>query len=818
MSNLLEKASIITTPTAYSDGKLHSVKPVQTLSDELVVNGDFATDSDWFKSGQVTIGNGVAYFDSDGTFTQVAQNLSNISGKNAKVVIEITEYTQGTLKVLFSGGAQQNLPTSVGTHTLYFSNVSSNTINIARVGGVTNIKIDNVSVKEVIDADFDFQRGSAATRVNSQGLIENVQILSGNLVQNGDFSEIGSELVTNGDFTGSSAEWNESGTWTYGNNNEVCTGNGTNQMLTQSGILTSGKFYTYSLDIISSTLSSQEIRVYIGGNDYITHTLNGGVETITGYKVSAGSNLVIRVTSANTSGILTIDNVSVKEVGQNWSFGGGWSIGDGKAISNGIADVVKQTNVGGAGATAIYKVQWTQNITVGTRLRFFARNYNDSGSITTLSITRDDGLNIIGGNCVGSGTFTAYVSSTNGYSFKILSETGVEADITNISAIEITDDTDLPRIDYTDGCGSLLLEPQSTNLITYSEDFSQGWIFNSSVIVNQAISPSGDNTANELPNSLQRIAKNSVSTINTDNTISLYVKLIDSDYFLLSSYSSPTDWVAVTFDITNGTITNQGIGSGSSVLDTKANIEKVGNGYCRISIVNNTSASAGINLQRVDNPTHSYTNYGVASDTYANGYAYIWGAQVEQLSFPTSYIPTNGSTATRLADVCNNAGSSDLINSTEGVLYAEIKPISEGVSISLSDGTISNRVSFYYQNGIDIRGNIRIANSQVNISGGGNISDAYHKIALRWDDDTNILTFYKDGSLVGSVSYSGSLGANTLNNISFTQGDGTSSNFYGKNKAVAVFPYLTNDELEGLTGEGYDTFNALALANNYTII
>jgi len=166
MSNLLEKASIITTPTAYSDGKLHSVKPVQTLSDELVVNGDFATDSDWFKSGQVTIGNGVAYFDSDGTFTQVAQNLSNISGKNAKVVIEITEYTQGTLKVLFSGGAQQNLPTSVGTHTLYFSNVSSNTINIARVGGVTNIKIDNVSVKEVIDADFDFQRGSAATRVN----------------------------------------------------------------------------------------------------------------------------------------------------------------------------------------------------------------------------------------------------------------------------------------------------------------------------------------------------------------------------------------------------------------------------------------------------------------------------------------------------------------------------------------------------------------------------------------------------------------------------------------------------------------------------
>ncbi len=40
MSNLLEKASIILTPTAYSDGTLHSVKPLQTLGSELVTNGD----------------------------------------------------------------------------------------------------------------------------------------------------------------------------------------------------------------------------------------------------------------------------------------------------------------------------------------------------------------------------------------------------------------------------------------------------------------------------------------------------------------------------------------------------------------------------------------------------------------------------------------------------------------------------------------------------------------------------------------------------------------------------------------------------------
>ena len=42
MSNLLQKASIITTPTAYNDGKLLSVKPLDYYGPEIVTNGDFA--------------------------------------------------------------------------------------------------------------------------------------------------------------------------------------------------------------------------------------------------------------------------------------------------------------------------------------------------------------------------------------------------------------------------------------------------------------------------------------------------------------------------------------------------------------------------------------------------------------------------------------------------------------------------------------------------------------------------------------------------------------------------------------------------------
>ena len=58
--NLLDKANIITTPTAYSEGKLHSVKPEIVLGPELVTNGDFATDSDWSKGTGWSISGGVS--------------------------------------------------------------------------------------------------------------------------------------------------------------------------------------------------------------------------------------------------------------------------------------------------------------------------------------------------------------------------------------------------------------------------------------------------------------------------------------------------------------------------------------------------------------------------------------------------------------------------------------------------------------------------------------------------------------------------------------------------------------------------------------
>jgi len=777
MSNLLEKASIITTPTAYSDGKLHSVKPVQTLSDELVVNGDFATDSDWFKSGQVTIGNGVAYFDSDGTFTQVAQNLSNISGKNAKVVIEITEYTQGTLKVLFSGGAQQNLPTSVGTHTLYFSNVSSNTINIARVGGVTNIKIDNVSVKEVIDADFDFQRGSAATRVNSQGLIENVQTLSGNLVQNGDFSEIGSELVTNGGFDNGGENWANINNAVFKNSTVIFENNA---KIYQNVVSDLSKFYKISIDL--NSVANDGLQILAGsGNSFVSYSvndiINNGNKIVFYSKFINNGILFVYSKTANTSAV--IDNVSVKEVGQNWQFNTGWSMGDGKAVAN------LTTNA-----------QLLQNFvfTIGKRYKvsFEILDYT-SGSINlSLHTAWSQAYSA-------NGVYTEYFTATQTLLKFESNLHNFIGSIDNISVLEITDDTDLPRIDYTDGCGSLLLEPQSTNLVPYSEP-TNGAIGG----INNVVSFSDINSFSSIGlyggailqgGQTQYIYNGQLISGSTIYAFSFYIKTSDSVAPVLAS--SNVDALGDFVFVIGGQTKFSNSFSDYSITQFSGNIYKV-------EAVMTSNAN-------VSNPSN---NGLIKFNTNRNADLEITGLQWEQLSYPTSYIPTNGSTATRLADVCNNAGSSDLINSTEGVLYAEGYFEQTGLTnglFAISDGTFNNLLMVRYS---------PINKLQIESTGGVNIIEANerpngnYKIAVKYNSSG--VELWVNGSKTEETST-----VSTMSGINqLMVGKSPYGNIVGyKNKAVAVFKEaLTNDELEGLTGEGYDTFNALALANNYTII
>ena len=797
MSNLLEKASIITTPTAYDNGKILSVKPAPSLGSELVTNGDFATDSNWNRIGTWSISSGQASANANSQSQYLQQDFSITNSKVYKFTYEIIENTlNGNGASLSSLGGFGSVPLSnvIGYHTEYItaSNQSATyALKIGVSGTATSgkITIDNVSVKEVTDADFDFTRGSSATRVNEQGLVEDVQILSSNLVQNGDFSQEGSELITNGGFDTDTDwvtnDWNISG----GSLN----GSASTGIVFQNNLgVVVGKTYKVVLEI--SNYTSGLIRFKVGGASYQNIASENGVQEFYFVAATSDNNILFSVQSAYTG---SIDNVSVKEVGQDWTLGTGWSIGDSKAISDATQGYISQTNVGAAGVTATYKVQWTQNITAGARLRFFARNYNDTGNETILSgSTTGEGSFGLNGNSVGSGTFTAFVSSTNGYSFKILAEAGVEADISNISVIEITEDTNLPRIDYTGGTGHWLFEPQRTNLVTYSEDLSQWSSANGSVSTDLIINPTGNtNQSFFIPNTLNNfhhIDRATSITSGTEYTISIFLKADGSDFLnfvMLNTTSGNANG-------NSGPLVNIKNGTKVGFLNTDYDVDIVsyGNGWYRYSWNVTTNASV-LKLDVNALPSSSISTY---NGNGING-IYVWGLQIEE-GYETSYIPTNGSTVTRLQDAAFGAGSSDLINSTEGVLYAEIATLANfGTrAITLSSGSNNDAVL------ISFNSNGRL---DVNLTSGGSFQaifnytgvanpNTFNKIAFKYKQDDFSL-FVNGVKVATDTNGLTPIGLNVLN---FAKANSAQDNFFGKTKCVAVFKEaLTDAELTCLT-------------------
>ena len=94
-----------------------------------------------------------------------------------------------------------------------------------------------------------------------------------------------------------------------------------------------------------------------------------------------------------------------------------------------------------------------------------------------------------------------------------------------------------------------------------------------------------------------------------------------------------------------------------------------------------------------------YLQIGNASDNAAND-LYLWGAQLEAGSFPTSYIPTTSAAVTRSADVASITGTnfSSWYRQDEGTMFSDatVSYTVPGsvfpVVVGLNDGTTNNKI------------------------------------------------------------------------------------------------------------------------------
>ena len=351
--------------------------------------------------------------------------------------------------------------------------------------------------------------------------------------------------------------------------------------------------------------------------------------------------------------------------------------------------------------------------------------------------------------------------------------------IDNVSVKEVTT-SNIPRVDYLNNTnGSLLLEPQRTNLITHSEDFSSGnWgltdyssgagapIISSTSI----ISPDGTPNATQIDypettGSEQSVLKYdyvSGASVGVDYTISVYLK-----------------------STSNCTIISR----------DAANVENAINVTTEWQRFDFTAAAAGSNIQiKIGLRPSSGSQTDACS-------VHIYGAQVEEGSYATSIIPTSGTTVTRNSDTCATTGLSNTIGQTEGTIFVEAMFSSgydsNNLLITLSDA-IGNGANLMYINRNNGKLEFFVQSASVTqmiYVAPTILSAGVHKIALGYK--ANDFVVYIDGVLAytdtsGSVPAFSKLNLGSYYNESLTYNNGI-------NQAQLYKTRLTNAEIATLT-------------------
>jgi len=258
-----------------------------------------------------------------------------------------------------------------------------------------------------------------------------------------------------------------------------------------------------------------------------------------------------------------------------------------------------------------------------------------------------------------------------------------------------------PRFDYdpvTRALKGLLIEESRTNLLTYSEQFDNAaWsLVRASITSNTIGAPDGTLTADKLVEDttaanthVTRRGGGISITTGTAYTFSCFMKAAGRTHGALLFDTTNSVFAAnsyVIFSLTDGSIT-------LNPNSLPASITSFGNGWYRCSVTA-TSLATALGVVGI------YTALSNTLTTNGDGTSgiYIWGAQLETGSFPTSYIPTTTAAVTRAADLASMTGTnfSSWYNQTEGTIYLQaqcLAAITAQTYLAIDNGTSNNLIT-----------------------------------------------------------------------------------------------------------------------------
>lgn len=305
---------------------------------------------------------------------------------------------------------------------------------------------------------------------------------------------------------------------------------------------------------------------------------------------------------------------------------------------------------------------------------------------------------------------------------------------------------DNPRIDFQDNAkGSMLLEPSRTNVVVHSNAMQSNGFSPIGTSIDADVTTSPDGTSNadllkeDTANGSHFMYKDWNLTNGQTYTISVFVKSngVNRNLRLGDGGVGWSNDFDSDFDLTNVTATNNGV------------IQSYGNGWYRCSVIGTTSASTSRLI--VYNTLGNLTNYqGDGSSGL-----YLYGLQIEQGSYVTSLIPTEGSAVTRVADNCSrNSLQTGILESNTGTCYFEGFKNGQSVffNVVLTDQTNTTKSFLIDCSGTSIR--LRVWNASSSnqaVISTSSIADGVFKYLIKWNA-TNLKVFC-NGSLVGTSSF-----------------------------------------------------------------
>jgi hypothetical protein len=355
---------------------------------------------------------------------------------------------------------------------------------------------------------------------------------------------------------------------------------------------------------------------------------------------------------------------------------------------------------------------------------------------------------------------------------------------TTSAAVTVGPVANVPRLDYLDSSSPrLLLEPQRTNLITFSEQFDNAAWFKDDfgtgvlpvVTANAAVSPDGytnadlivfDSGAGTTTNDLSVISSSGFSMTNgTTYTTTFYAKGASASQQILIRLAVSGSWAGNYQKIT---ITNE---------------------WSRYTFVDVAGATGSGNVD-------FGIRRGLDEPLNASASINFYGFQVEAGAYATSYIPTLGAAVTR-ADAAVKTSASALIGQTEGTFFAEVDftdTSADQMYLTLSDGTSDNRIHIGFDNTSNwLYCNIRSGGAAQGLITQSSPSSGIKKIAVGYKLNDYVL--YINGVQVGVDSSALVPACNRLD-----VGGYFSAGFeYPVNQAILFPTRLSNDDLAALT-------------------